>query len=101
MKRALGISLGVTTVLVVAGMLFFSVVASREKANRKIAETGGVISHSGANEAGVAESGPPPELVVPSTHPRIWFNEKNLPQARAWYKTHPFNPRDTADSRYF
>ncbi len=40
-------------------------------------------------------------LSIPTTHPRIWFNEANLAQARKWYQTHPFKPRETGDERYF
>jgi hypothetical protein len=40
-------------------------------------------------------------LLIPTTHPRIWFNPGNLEQARKWFRAHPFTPRDTGDDRYF
>jgi len=40
-------------------------------------------------------------LFIPTTHPRIWFNQANLQQARNWYTTHPFTPTSTGDERFY
>lgn len=31
-------------------------------------------------------------IVIPSGHPRLWYDEARLARARTWYQAHPFTP---------
>lgn len=36
---------------------------------------------------------------IPASHPRLWFNQNNLAQARNWYATHPITPYGAGGNR--
>lgn len=51
---------------------------------------------AGCDCGGGGSSGPPPggELEIPASHPRLWWNEARLAEARTWFASHPFTPGD-------
>lgn len=69
-----------------------------------LGSSGGSGAAEGAPPAASTEAVARPEppswkthgLVVPGTHPRLWYDARRLVAARSWYAAHPFTPASHA-----